>query len=119
MIINSSNSSLTRKETTLPNLQDSNELLNSKSRFSINPLYQLQGFAYEAATTLINWASEHYPLKKVIAHCDDRNIPSYKLMEKLGMHLECIHKDVKIVKKDGVHLRDERLYSMNITKKGN
>ena len=40
-------------------------------------------------------------------------------MEKLGMHLECIHKDVKIVKKDGVHLRDERLYSMNITKKGN
>ncbi|MEW6607454.1 MAG: GNAT family N-acetyltransferase [bacterium] len=85
----------------------------------INPLYQRQGFAYEAASTLINWAAEHYPLKKVIAHCDDRNISSYKLMEKLGMHLECIHKDVKIVKKDGVHLREERLYSMNITKKGN
>ena len=39
-------------------------------------------------------------------------------MEKLGMHLESIHKDVRIEKKDGVHLRDERLYSMNIIKKG-
>ncbi len=50
----------------------------------INKNYQHQGYGYEAALEMIELAKK-INLKKVIAHCDTQNIPSYHLMEKLQM----------------------------------
>jgi RimJ/RimL family protein N-acetyltransferase len=80
----------------------------------LNPKYQHQGFAFEAANALKEYAIMNYPIKRLIAHCDSRNIASYKLMEKLGMHLVSIEKGVRIEKKDGTYIRDEMLYELLI-----
>lgn len=49
----------------------------------ISEEYQNQGFAYEAALSYLNYIKEKFPVKVIKAHCDIRNIPSKKLIEKL------------------------------------
>ncbi|MDO4522641.1 MAG: GNAT family N-acetyltransferase [Eubacteriales bacterium] len=53
--------------------------------WTVNKRYWRNGFAFEAAETLIKYFSEHMDIRHFIAHCDAENVPSYKLMEKLGM----------------------------------
>ena len=48
--------------------------------------FQRKGIATEAATKIIQFAREELKVKKFIAHCDAENVPSYRTMEKLGMH---------------------------------
>ena len=43
-----------------------------------------QGFAYEAAKAVIEYFAGH-GVTHFIAHCDTENVPSRRLMEKLGM----------------------------------
>lgn len=50
----------------------------------LDKLFQHQGFAYEAALAIIDFAKQ-LRLSTIIAHCDTRNVPSFKLMEKIGM----------------------------------
>lgn len=50
----------------------------------LNKRYHHLGIATEAAFGIINYAKE-LNLKTLIAHCDTRNVPSYTLMEKIGM----------------------------------
>lgn len=49
--------------------------------------YRNKGLATEAAMALIDYAFQDLMVKKVIAHCDSRNIFSEKVMQKLGMTL--------------------------------
>lgn len=51
----------------------------------LNRAYQGQGYAYEAARALMDFAIEVLDCDRIVAHCDTRNAPSYRLMEKLGM----------------------------------
>ena len=51
----------------------------------LNKNYQKKGFMYEAASALKEYGINHYNIRRIIAHCDINNIPSYRLMEKLGM----------------------------------
>ena len=44
-----------------------------------------QGYAYEAASALMQYAREVLGYTKFVAHCDGENAPSYRVMEKLGM----------------------------------
>lgn len=53
--------------------------------WAINPRYQSHGYATEAALELINFGFTKLDLKVIYATCDTRNIPSFKVMEKLGM----------------------------------
>lgn len=46
-----------------------------------------RGFATEAAATLIACAFGSLRAERVIAHCDARNAPSERVMQKLGMRL--------------------------------
>lgn len=48
--------------------------------------FQRKGIATEAATKIIQFAREELKVKKFIAHCDAENVPSFRTMEKLGMH---------------------------------
>lgn len=52
----------------------------------LNKRYWHHGYAVEAAKAMIEFAKT-MGLKRLIAHCDDQNMASYKVMEKLGMEL--------------------------------
>lgn len=50
--------------------------------------YQKRGYALEAARAVAGFARETLGLTRLVAHCDARNRPSARLMERLGMTLE-------------------------------
>lgn len=52
----------------------------------LNKHYWHHGYAFEAAAAMKTFAIS-IGLKRLIAHCDDQNVASYKVMEKLGMKL--------------------------------
>ena len=51
----------------------------------VNKRYWGNGFACEAAQAIIRYFSDNLGITHFIAHCDTKNIASYKTMEKLGM----------------------------------
>lgn len=53
----------------------------------LNKKYWGQGFTTEAAKAVTDFAVKQLGVKHFVAHCDSENIGSYKVMEKLGMHL--------------------------------
>ena len=53
----------------------------------INRKYHGRGFASEAAEVLLEFAVKELGIKHFTAHCDTENIPSRRVMEKLGMKL--------------------------------
>lgn len=55
----------------------------------LNSAYQGRGYCTEAATALVRFAKTALKLSKIVAHCDTRNIASYRVMEKLGMRRVC------------------------------
>lgn len=59
----------------------------------INPRFQHRGLCVEAAQALIKFAEEELNIKHFVAHCDTANVPSMKVMERLGM--------VKVSETDG------------------
>ncbi|HEX9990558.1 MAG TPA: GNAT family N-acetyltransferase [Chloroflexia bacterium] len=58
--------------------------------------YHGRGYATEAAFALLKYGFESLHLHRIIATCQPENIPSYRVMEKLGMRREghfrkCFH----------------------------
>ncbi|PRO39647.1 GNAT family N-acetyltransferase [Bacillus sp. LLTC93] len=53
-----------------------------------NPKYQNKGYASEAAYSLLNHGFKTMNLHRIIATCQPENIPSWRVMEKLGMRRE-------------------------------
>ncbi|WP_349315498.1 GNAT family N-acetyltransferase [Chitinophaga sp. MM2321] len=53
--------------------------------YSLLPEYRNQGYMQEAAAALIGWAFQQPYVKRVVAECDVTNIPSMKVLQKLGM----------------------------------
>ena len=51
----------------------------------VNKKYWRCGYASEAAMAVLNFAKNQLRLDSVIARCDKRNIPSARVMEKIGM----------------------------------
>ena len=51
--------------------------------------YQHRGYATEAAKATRDFALTQLKAKKVVAHCDYRNMASFRVMEKIGLTLEC------------------------------
>ena len=63
-----------------------------------HPRYHRQGYATEAAAALLRYGFESLSVHRVIATCQPENIPSWRVMEKLGMQREghlrkCIYRD--------------------------
>ena len=74
--------------------------------YAVNPSCQGKGYATEAASAIINFAFEDLGLSLIYAQCDANNIPSYKVMEKLGMHccgIKKKFKEYKGSKRDYLH----------------
>lgn len=77
--------------------------------WAINPEFQSKGFATEAARALIEFGFKKLNLSVIYATCDARNIPSYKVMEKLDMKRVGFIKGTKEIKG---HVRDSFRYEV-------
>ncbi|HFJ9328358.1 TPA: GNAT family N-acetyltransferase [Bacillus paranthracis] len=53
-----------------------------------NPKYFNKGYASEAAQATLKYGFKEMKLHRIIATCQPQNIPSYRLMEKIGMKRE-------------------------------
>jgi ribosomal-protein-alanine N-acetyltransferase len=78
--------------------------------WGISPEFQGKGYATEAARALIEYGFKKLNLSIIYATCDTRNIPSYKVMEKLGMERVGFIKGTKEVKG---HIRDSYRYEIS------
>ncbi|MGE7997424.1 GNAT family N-acetyltransferase [Lysinibacillus sp. NPDC093190] len=54
----------------------------------LNPNYFNNGYASEAAKAVLDYGFKEMKLHRIIATCQPENIPSYKVMEKIGMRRE-------------------------------
>jgi ribosomal-protein-alanine N-acetyltransferase len=77
--------------------------------WAINPEFQNQGFATEAAQALVKFGFDTFGLAVIYATCDTRNTPSSKVMEKLKMNRVGHIKGDKIQKG---HLRETFRYEL-------
>ena len=53
-----------------------------------NPKYYNKGYASEAAYSVLKYGFETMKLHRIIATCQPENIPSHRVMEKIGMRRE-------------------------------
>jgi [ribosomal protein S5]-alanine N-acetyltransferase len=63
-----------------PNARGSIEL-----GFGVHPTHRNRGYASEAARALVEWGLDQPGVEHVIAKCDRDNLPSVRVLEKLGM----------------------------------
>ncbi|MEU7475567.1 GNAT family N-acetyltransferase [Lentzea sp. NPDC042327] len=66
--------------------------------YIFNPEFQGRGYAREAAEQMLHLAFEQVRLHRVIAQCDPRNEPSWRLMERLGMRREAHFRQNEVFK---------------------
>lgn len=78
----------------------------------LNKRYQHNGYAFEAALALKDFVINILHVKRIVAHCDARNAPSYRLMEKIGLTLESDGAP-RVYPKTG-ETATERTYSLNV-----
>lgn len=71
--------------------------------YGLSSAYRKQGLALEAAKATLTYGFETIGLKKIIAFADHRNVPSIKLIEKLGMnyHFRVSHLPEEVKGYDG------------------
>ena len=74
--------------------------------------YQGCGYAHEAAAALLGYAVEVLGIRHFTAHCDTENIPSQRVMKKLGMELREEHGGRKNKLSD--EERREYLFDMDV-----
>ena len=72
------------------------ELPDPDIGFAFLPAYWNKGFAFEAATAVMNDARERLKLTKILAIVSPDNDSSIKLLERLGMKFQRIKGDVKL-----------------------
>lgn len=66
--------------------------------YVLDPSWQGQGYATEAAAAVIAWGFEGFGLHRIYARCNVANAPSYRLMERLGMRREAHFRDHALTK---------------------
>lgn len=84
-----------------------NTLMDVDIGYAFLPRYRSKGYAYEAALEMKQYAQETLGLKRLVAVVDPENIPSIRLLEKLGMKFE------KMVKLSGEEI-ELKLFSMEL-----
>ena len=66
--------------------------------YTFNPAFQGKGYATEAAKVMLKLGFETFDLHRMFARCDARNVPSWRLMERLGMRREAHFKEHALFK---------------------
>jgi len=79
----------------------------------LTPEHRGKGYVTEMGKELMRFAFEEMKVEKVIAHCDALNAPSYRVMERLGMHLESVEKEARPAKTAGGKKGDEMTWAIS------
>jgi len=53
--------------------------------YGIHPSYRGLGYATEASKALVEWALAQEAVREVVAECEQTNVPSARVLEKVGM----------------------------------
>jgi len=53
--------------------------------YGIHPSYRGLGYATEAASALVQWALAQGTVREVVAECEESNVPSVRVLEKVGL----------------------------------
>jgi RimJ/RimL family protein N-acetyltransferase len=77
--------------------------------YGISPGCWGHGYVSEAARAMVSWLFEAYGLEKVIARADAENAASWRVMEKLGMEREALHRSHRVLRGER---RDEVVYAV-------
>lgn len=77
------------------------------------PEFRGQGYATEAGRAMMDFGFEQYKKDHVIACCDVRNVPSARVMQRLGMRLEHIEKESRPPKYEGGPQGDEATWGID------
>ncbi|WP_420403162.1 GNAT family N-acetyltransferase [Nisaea sp.] len=72
--------------------------LQGEIGYVLDPRHQGRGYALEAARKALELGFAHFGMHRISAHCDVRNIASWKLMEKLGMRREAHYREKEFFK---------------------
>lgn len=77
--------------------------------YQVSPLKRNQGHGFDMAKALISKLFSQTDLRKLIALISDNNIPSYKIVEKLGFQKEGLLRSHFLIEGEEV---DERIYGL-------
>jgi RimJ/RimL family protein N-acetyltransferase len=77
--------------------------------YLIHPDYHGRGYATEAARAALMLGFEQFGMHRIVARCDARNEPSWRVMEKLGMRREAHLHENELFKGEW---SDELVYAM-------
>ena len=64
------------------------KLLTWEAGFIFNKKYQGKGYATEALMAIIEYGFKNINIHKITAHCNPKNVSSWKLLERAGMRRE-------------------------------
>ncbi len=56
--------------------------------YILNPQYQRQGYMSEAVAALVRYGFTQAAIHRVVAHCNPKNVASWKLLERVGFQRE-------------------------------
>lgn len=76
----------------------------------LNKKYWNRGYVTEAAFALVEFGREQLALRRIFAMCDGENMPSRRVMEKIGMHLS--GEGTRTNRSMGDEIRQELIYEM-------
>ncbi|NMA07272.1 MAG: GNAT family N-acetyltransferase [Ruminococcaceae bacterium] len=76
------------------------EYLTWELGYIFNPKYHKRGFATEASAKVLEYGFDVLGVRRVIANCDVKNLPSAGVMERLQMRLEKCSKEELFFKRD-------------------
>lgn len=77
--------------------------------YIIHPDHAGRGYATEAARAALKVGFEQFGMHRIVARCDARNEPSWRVMEKLGMRREAHLRENELFKGEW---SDEIIYAM-------
>lgn len=84
--------------------------------YVFNPDYQGKGYATESCGRILQHGFDSLNVHRVIATCDPENVPSWKLMERIGMRREAHFKQGIYLRKpkenEPTQWRDEYYYAI-------
>lgn len=79
---------------------DPKDFMTWELGYIFNPKFQNQGYCTEASSAIINYSFKELNAHKVVAFCNPRNTPSWKVLEKIGMEREGFFKQKAYFRRD-------------------
>jgi RimJ/RimL family protein N-acetyltransferase len=77
--------------------------------FALDPDHQGRGYGREASVAMLALGFDDLQLHRIIGRCDPRNVPSWRLLERLGMRREAYFRENEIFKGEW---GDEYVYAL-------